>query len=71
MAEVITAPESPAVADGNVKAAPEPFTPEETAEFHQADRQAATMVAGLMLAIFTMALLGYSLICFLALRGGS
>ena len=70
MAEVITTPESPMVADGNVQAPP-PFTPEETAAFHQADRQAAKMVAGLMLAIFTMALLGYSLICFLALRGGS
>lgn len=70
MAEVTSSPESPVVAGGNTEAPP-PFTPEETAAFQQADRQAATMVAGLMLAIFTMALLGYSLICFLALRGGS
>jgi len=69
MTEAISAPESLAIADGNVQAPP-PITPEETAEFQQADRQAATMVAGLMLAIFTMALPGYSLICFLASRGG-
>jgi hypothetical protein len=71
MAEVMSNPESPVVADGNVVVRPQPFTIEETAAFQQADRQAAKMVAGLMLAIFTMALLGYSLICFLALRGGS
>jgi len=69
MAEVTSTPEFPVVANNNI-GVPPPFTPEETAAFQQADRQAAKMVAGLMLAIFTMALLGYSLICFLASRGG-
>lgn len=65
-----TSTEPTVVADCNVQA-PSPFTKEETVGLHQADRQAAAMVAGLMLTIFTMALLGYTLICFLALRGGS
>jgi len=49
--------------------APPPFTPDEAEAFRQADRQAAKMVAGLMLTIFTAALVGYSLISYLALRG--
>ncbi|MBL8796749.1 MAG: hypothetical protein JNM56_22810 [Planctomycetia bacterium] len=61
--------------DANVPSTPAPaapaFTAAETEAFHDADRQAAKMVAGLMLTIFTLALLGYSLICFLALRGSS
>lgn len=72
MTEVKSTPETPATPAGNSEAAaPPPFTPAEAEAFQQADRQAAAMVAGLMLTIFTLALLGYSLICFLALRGGS
>jgi len=40
------------------------FSAEEVADFQAQDKQMARAVVGIMLAIFTAALIGYTFICF-------
>lgn len=48
---------------------PLPFSAEEVAAFQAQDKQMARAVVGIMLAIFTAALIGYTFICFWAAWG--
>jgi hypothetical protein len=47
-------------------ARPLPFAPPEVAAFRAEDRAAATAIVGIMAGIFTLGLIGYVVICFLA-----
>ncbi len=48
-----------------------PFPAAECDVFHAQDRHAATAVVGIMVAIFILAVLGYTFVAFLAAGGGS
>jgi hypothetical protein len=45
-----------------------PFAPPEVAVLRAEDRAAATAMVGIMAGIFTLGLIGYLVICFLAAR---
>jgi hypothetical protein len=67
-----TKPDVPVVGDAGAAAAPGPparplpFAPPEVAGLRAEDRAAATAIVGLMAGIFTLGLIGYLVICFLA-----
>ena len=74
MIESVAPPEVPVVTAGTngvpVASPPLlPFAPEEQAGLQAEDRQAALMVVSIMTAIFTLGLIGYTMVCFVAAGG--
>lgn len=69
--EASPASAAPTHAESTPPHAATPFAPTELADLHNEDLQAARGVTGIMVTIFIVAMIGYSIIAYLAYRGSS